>query len=95
MFGAGYNWFTLKVQSWYRSIGPAGQTGKLLIPFLCAGVLGFTAPELLGTGHSLIEELTNTQMTMGTILFLLAGRFLSRLSALAPARRAAFSFPCW
>ena len=76
VFGAGYNWFTLKVQSWYRSIGPAGQTGKLLIPFLCAGVLGFTAPELLGTGHSLIEELTNTQMTMGAILFLLAGRFL-------------------
>ena len=76
VFGAGYNWFTLKVQSWYRSIGPAGQTGKLLIPFLCAGVLGFTAPELLGTGHSLIEELTNSQMTMGAILFLLAGRFL-------------------
>ena len=76
VFGAGYNWFTLKVQSWYRSIGPAGQTGKLLIPFLCAGVLGFTAPELLGTGHSLIEELTNTQMTMGAILFLLVGRFL-------------------
>ena len=43
---------------------------------MCAGVLGFTAPELLGTGHSLIEELTNTQMTMGAILFLLVGRFL-------------------
>lgn len=49
---------------------------KLLIPFLLAGILGFTAPELLGTGHGLIEELTHGQMALGTILFLLVGRFL-------------------
>ena len=40
VFGGRLQLFTLKVQSWYRSIGPAGQTGKLLIPFLCAGGSG-------------------------------------------------------
>ena len=51
-------------------------TGKILIPFFCAGVLGFTAPELLGSGHDLIEKLTSVDMLLGTAVFLLVGRFL-------------------
>ena len=74
--GAFYNWFTLKVQSLYQKASGLSQWQKLLIPFFLAGILGFTAPELLGTGHSLIEEVTNTSMALGTILFLLVGRFL-------------------
>ena len=76
VFGAFYNWFTLKVQQLYQKARFLGQTGKLIIPFLIAGILGFTAPELLGTGHLLIEDLTGEGMAPGLILFLLAGRFL-------------------
>lgn len=39
-------------------------------------MLGFTAPELLGSGHDLIEQLTNSDMVLGTIMFILVGRFL-------------------
>lgn len=74
--GAFYNWFTLKVQSLYQKASFLNTTTKLMIPFLCAGVLGFTAPELLGSGHALIEHLTNTDVLLGTVLFILVSRFL-------------------
>lgn len=74
--GAFYNWFTLKVQSLYDRAWFLNSTGRLLIPFLCAGILGFTVPELLGSGHSLIEALTGADMLLGTAVCLLAGRFL-------------------
>ena len=74
--GAFYNWFTLKVQSLYDRATFLNSTGKILIPFFCAGVLGFTVPELLGSGHDLIERLTSVDMLLGTAVFLLVGRFL-------------------
>ncbi|MFR9143464.1 MAG: chloride channel protein, partial [Lentihominibacter sp.] len=76
VLGAFYNWFTLKAQALYGKIKTEGHTVKIMIPFLCAGALGFTAPELLGSGHDLIEQLTNTDMVLGTIVFILVGRFL-------------------
>lgn len=33
-------------------------------------------PELLGSGHDLIENLTSTNMLLETAIFLLAGRFV-------------------
>lgn len=41
VLGAFYNWFTLKVQSLYDRATFLNSTGKILIPFFCAGVLGF------------------------------------------------------
>lgn len=75
-FGAFYNWFTLKIQELYNRVPFLTTTRKLWIPFFCAGVLGFTVPELLGSGHGLIETITHADLALGTILFLLAGRFL-------------------
>ncbi|HIX98808.1 ClC family H(+)/Cl(-) exchange transporter [Faecalicatena contorta] len=74
--GVFYNWFTLKVQSLYSRIPGLSTAGKILIPFLLAGALGLAAPQLLGTGHSLVEELTAGGMAAGTMAFLLVGRFL-------------------
>lgn len=76
VLGAFYNWFTLKVQSLYRNARNLSVTKKLMIPFLCAGVLGFTMPEFLGSGHALLDYLTTEDVLMGTILFILIGRFL-------------------
>ena len=47
-----------------------------MIPFFCAGVLGFTVPELLGSGHALIEQLTNEDVLLHTVLLILAGKFI-------------------
>lgn len=74
--GAFYNWFTLKAQECYQKATFLNPTMKIVVPFLCAGLIGFTAPQLLGSGHALIEELTHTEMMLGTILLLLLGRFL-------------------
>jgi len=74
--GAFYNWFTLKVQALYGKAKHLSTAGKVMVPFLCAGILGFTAPELLGSGHSLIEYLTHEDVMLGTVLLILAGRFI-------------------
>lgn len=74
--GAFYNWFTLKVQSLYRNAKRLSVTQKLMIPFFCAGVLGFTMPEFLGSGHALLDYLTTEDVMLGTVLFILAGRFI-------------------
>lgn len=75
-FGAFYNWFTLKVQEVYNKATFLNTTTKIMIPFLCAGILAFTYPQLLGSGHALIDHLTEEGMLIGTILFVLIGRFV-------------------
>lgn len=76
VLGAFYNWFTLKVQKMYQSAAKLNTTAKLVIPFMCAGVLGFTMPELLGSGHNLIEWLTEGQLVLHTIIIIFVGKFL-------------------
>ncbi len=76
ILGAFYNWFTLKVQSVYRSAKNLSVTQKLIIPFICAGILGFTMPEMLGSGHNLLEYLTSEDVLLGTILFIFIVRFV-------------------
>ncbi|MGF0031367.1 chloride channel protein [Bariatricus sp. SGI.154] len=76
ILGAFYNWFTLKVQSLYNHAKFLNTTTKLMIPFVCAGILGFTVPELLGSGHALIEYLTNEDVMLKTVIFILIGRFI-------------------
>lgn len=76
VLGVFYNWFTLKVQALYSHMAGLGITGRILLPFLCAGVIGLFAPEMLGTGHALIEELTEGNMALDVMLFFLVGRFL-------------------
>lgn len=76
VLGAFYNWFTLKIQSLYNRAGFLNMTTKLMIPFICAGLLGVTKPELLGSGHALIEYLTNVDVLLGTVIFILISRFI-------------------
>ena len=47
-----------------------------MIPFLLAGVLGFTMPELLGSGHNLIDALTHGELILSSVLFLFVAKFV-------------------
>jgi len=76
LMGAFYNWFTLKAQEIYGKAKFLGDTGKIVVPFMCAGVLGFTVPELLGSGHELIEDMTAGGMMLGTVVLIFVGRFI-------------------
>lgn len=75
--GVFYNWFTLKVQSLYRKMPEkAGTFGKLLIPFAMAGLLGLVMPEVLGSGHNLVEVLTSHEYVLGMAVLILVVRFV-------------------
>ncbi len=74
--GTFYNWFTQKVQSFFRNAGFLNTTAKMAIPFAYAGILGLAAPGHLGSGHLLISNLTSTEIVLKTVLILLIGRFL-------------------
>lgn len=76
VMGAFYNWFTLAVQGLYKKAKGLNEITKLMIPFLLAGVLGFTMPELLGSGHNLIDALTHGELILSSVLFLFAAKFV-------------------
>lgn len=76
VLGAFYNWFTLTVQSLYNRAKHLNTTTKLMIPFLCAGVLGFTMPDYLGSGHNLIDQLTSGDLVLHMILITLVCKFV-------------------
>ncbi|OUP01778.1 ClC family H(+)/Cl(-) exchange transporter [Sellimonas sp.] len=76
VMGVFYNWFTLKVQWIYKKIPFPGTISKVMVPFGIAGILGFTVPEILGNGHSLIDQMTHEKMVFGTLLMLFILRFL-------------------
>lgn len=76
ILGAFYNWFTLKVQSMYNHAKHLNTTTKLMIPFLLAGILGFTMPDYLGGGHNLIDQLTSGELMLHMILLTLVCKFV-------------------
>lgn len=76
VLGCVYNWFTLKVQSWYKQSKWLNEITKVMIPFMLAGILMFVMPELLGSGHELIDTLTNHELLLGGAIVILIGKFL-------------------
>lgn len=74
--GAFYNYFTLKVQSLYKKVTFFGGSGKFLIPFLMAGVLGFVYPVVLGSGHAIVEQAAAGDLLLGTVITIFAVKFL-------------------
>ena len=74
--GVFYNWGMLKAQELYRKIPLLKETGRLLIAFLTAGVLGLVMPSVLGSGSGLIVSLTKGEMVLGMAVLTLVVKFL-------------------
>lgn len=74
--GVFYNWGMLKAQELYRKIPFLKETGRLLIAFLTAGVLGLVMPSVLGSGSGLIVSLTKGEMVLGMVVLTLIAKFL-------------------
>ena len=74
--GVFYNWGMLKAQELYRKIPFMKETGRLLIAFLTAGVLGIVMPWVLGSGLGLIVSLTQGEMVLGMVVLTLVMKFL-------------------
>lgn len=74
--GVFYNWGMLKAQELYCKIPLLKETGRLLIAFLTAGVLGLVMPSVLGSGSGLIVSLTKGEMVLGMVVLTLVVKFL-------------------
>lgn len=72
--GAFYNFCIRKSQQLYGKI--RRKEVRLLIPFLCAGFLGFTFPAVLGGGHKLIPMLAGGEFALAMIFAVFAVKFV-------------------
>lgn len=71
--GIVYNTTLSKTQDVFQKIPK--QVLRLFVPFLLAGVFGFVYPEVLGSGHPLVKELSSEEMMMGALFLLLVLKF--------------------
>lgn len=79
-FGAFYNWFLLLTQKFYDKILFLNGKGKMIIPFLIAGVFGIFYPLVLGGGHHVVEDLTLSKGVCFLIILLLLKFLFSMIS---------------
>ena len=95
VMGAFYNWFTLTVQGLYKKTKGLNEITKVMLPFLLAGVLGFIMPELLGSGHNLIDALTHGELALTSVVFLLVASLCSLPFVLAVVHLEEYFFRFW
>ena len=91
VFGAFYNWFTLKTQNLYAKLKCSTST-KLMIPFLLAGILGLLFPVVLCGGHAVIDEL-NLSTTLSLLLLILVAKFLFSMISFGSGAPGGIFFP--
>lgn len=76
VFGAFYNWFTLKAPGTFSESVRTVSVAEASDPLSSCRYSGIYSAGASWYRAWLIEELTHGQMALGTILFLLVGRFL-------------------
>ncbi|MBY0756434.1 chloride channel protein [Clostridium sardiniense] len=74
--GVAFSKGILKTQDIYAKFTKVPVQVKVMIPFLCAGLVGLTAPILLGGGHSLIMSLVDGGFTIKVLLVFLIVKYL-------------------
>lgn len=93
ILGSVYNAVLLASQTAYKKLGFLPQTVRILIPFLCAGVLGFVMPEVLGGGHNMIAALYDGNPALSVILVLLLVKFLYSMVSFGSGAPGGIFFP--
>ncbi len=93
VLGVFYNKVLLASQTAYKKLAFLPQTVKMMIPFLFAGLMGFTMPEVLGGGHSMIAALYDGHPALGMILLLLAGKFIFSMISFGSGAPGGIFFP--
>lgn len=91
--GVFYNWAMLKAQDLYKKPKCLNETGRILIAFLTAGVLGFVMPAVLGSGHNLIEALTDGEMVLKMAITALIVKFLFSAASFGSGAPGGIFFP--
>ncbi len=78
-FGVIFNLGLLNVHKFYSLPVLRKPVHKIIFALLCAGVLGYILPEVLGGGNNLINHLAKTPVSLQLLLIFLAGKLLFTL----------------
>ena len=76
IMGAIFNYSILKSQDVYKSMDKIKDRYKAIIPFILLFILGLTMPEMLGGGHSLVEEVSHGDFTIKILLLFIIIKFI-------------------
>lgn len=90
ILGAFYNFCILKSQDFYQKIK---KPFRLALPFLTAGVLGFALPQVLGSGHGMIDLLAEGKLWVSAIIILLVVKFLFSMLSFGSGAPGGIFFP--
>lgn len=93
IMGAFYNKMTIWVQNLYFKAKGLNETTRLFIPFLLAGILGIFMPQVLGSGHPLIEQAAQGNLLLKSLLVLFAVKFLFSLICFGSGAPGGIFFP--
>lgn len=76
LLGVLYSTLLLKGQDLYGKLKGVRMEVKMMIPFLCAGILAYLLPNVLAGGHAMIELVTENCPPLGVLLLLLVVKSL-------------------
>lgn len=93
VMGVVYNKLTLKVQNMYFKAKCLNETTRLFIPFLLAGILGLVMPQVLGSGHFLIDRAAEGKMILTSLFVLFIVKFLFSLICFGSGAPGGIFFP--
>lgn len=92
--GALHNKGMFGCQKLYGKIHSYVPYTRIAIPFALAGIIAFTAPDLMCGGDAIIERLQNPYaLSIGTIIFLLVGKYLFTTISFASGAPGGTLFP--
>ena len=75
IFGAFYNKVLIKTQELYSKQKWLSVQYRPMVPFILAGVLSLFIPQVLGSGHSLIDSMVEGNFTIKILLVVLTVKF--------------------
>ena len=90
--GAIYNKTLFGLNKAYRQ-GPWPSWLQPILPFMLAGVLALTMPQVLGGGHDLITGMAAAEFTVRMLLVLLAGKFIFSMLSFCSGAPGGIFFP--
>ncbi len=91
-FGVLFNKSILSSQNLYRKIKLPSKY-KMLIPFLLAGLLAFVFQDVLGGGHPIFELLMGGNLTLKTLIILLALKYVYTMISYGSGAPGGIFFP--
>ncbi|WP_378956735.1 ClC family H(+)/Cl(-) exchange transporter [Pelosinus sp. sgz500959] len=76
LLGIVFNRMLIKTLNIYEKQKVLTGVGKVILPLMVAGVIGFILPEILGGGNNLVDELASKHFSLTFLCVLLISKFL-------------------